>query len=127
MAGKDLNSKSPGPGAFLMQRIVGVVLVPALEAHKCLAKTACLDVSVAEIPRAFGALPSSFMRTAGGRAFHDSHPLFTAKMHFIEKFLFIPEIALRRPTSAGTARPTRPRREHGLSWHAPIQPCWLRP
>ena len=95
MAGKNLNSKSPGPGAFLMQRIVGVVLVPALEAHKCLAKAACLDVSVAEIPRAFGALPSSFMRTADGRTFHDSHPLFTVKMQFIEKFLFIPEIAVR--------------------------------
>jgi hypothetical protein len=75
-----------------MQRIVGVVLVPALEAHKCLAPTASLDVSVAEITRALGALPWSFMRTAGGRAFHESHPLFTVKMQFIEKFLFIPEI-----------------------------------
>jgi len=110
-----------------MQRIVGVVLVPALEAHKRLAQAACLDVSVAEIPRALGAFPPSFMRTSSGRAFHDSHPLFTVKMQFIEKFLFIPEFPVRRSTSAGTARPPRPRQEYGLSWHAPVQPCWLRP
>jgi len=60
-----------------MQRIVGVVLVAALEAHKCLAQTACLNVSVAEFPRALGALPSAFVRTASSRAFHDSHSLYT--------------------------------------------------
>jgi hypothetical protein len=77
-----------------MQGIVGVVLVPTLETHKCLAKAACLDVSIAEIPRALGALPSSFMRTASGRAFHDSHPLYTMKMQFLEKFHSIPEFAV---------------------------------
>jgi hypothetical protein len=77
-----------------MQRIVGVVLVPALEAHKCLAKAACLDVRVAEIPRALGALTSSFMRTACDRAFHDSHPLVTVKIRLIEKFRSIPEFAV---------------------------------
>ena len=102
-----------------MQRIVGVVLVPALKAHKRLAQAACLNVSVAEIPRALGAFLPSFMRTSNGRAFHDSHPLFTVKIQFIEEFLFIPEIVVRRPTSAGTARPPWPRRGYGLSWHAP--------
>jgi hypothetical protein len=123
----DPYSKSPGAGAFLMQGIVGVVLVPALEAHKCLAKATCLDVRVAEIPRALGALTSSFMRTTCDRAFHHSHPLYTMKMQFIEKFLSVPEIAVQRPTNAGTARPPGPRRGYGLSWHAPVQLCWLRP
>jgi hypothetical protein len=78
-----------------MQRIVGVVLVPALEAHKRLAQAARLDVSVAEIPRALGALPSSFLRTSSGRAFHDSHPLDTMKIQFIKESHFIPEITVR--------------------------------
>jgi Na+/H+ antiporter NhaB len=80
-----------------MQGIIGVVLVPALEAHKCLAHIACLDVSVAEITRALGALPSSFVRTSSGRAFHDSHPFFTVMMQFIENFLIVSEIAARQP------------------------------
>jgi hypothetical protein len=77
-----------------MQGIVGVVLVPTLETHKRLAKAACLDVSIAKITRALGALPSSFMRTACGRAFHDSHPLVTVKIRLIEKFHSIPEFAV---------------------------------
>jgi hypothetical protein len=71
-----------------MQRIVGVVLVPALEAHKRLAQAACLDVSVAEFARALGAFPSSFMRTSSSRAFHDSRPLFTIDIQFSEELLF---------------------------------------
>jgi len=70
-----------------MQRIIGVMLVPALEAHRFLAQAACLNVSVAEITRALGAFPPSFTRTTSGRAFHDSRPLFRVKMHFIEEFL----------------------------------------
>jgi len=78
-----------------MQRIVGVVLVPALEAHGLLAQAACLDVSVAKFARALGAFPSSFTRATGSRAFHGSHPLFKMKIKFIEEFLSIPEIAVR--------------------------------
>lgn len=84
-----------------MHGIIGVMLVPALEAHGFLAHAACLDVSVAEIARALGAFPPSFTRTTGGRAFHDSHPLFSVKMHFIEEFLLTPEIAVRQPTRLG--------------------------
>jgi len=123
-SGWDLCSQSPSAGAFLMQGIVGVVLVPALKAHKRLAQAACLNVSVAEIPRALGAFLPSFMRTSSGRAFHDSHPLFTVKIQFIEEFLFIPEIVVRRPTSAGTARPPWPRRGYGF--HGTLQP-WRAP
>lgn len=57
-----------------MQRIVSVVLVPALEAHKLLAQATCLNVSVAESSRALGTFPPSFMRTSSRRAFHGSHP-----------------------------------------------------
>jgi hypothetical protein len=78
-----------------MQRIVGVVLVPALKAHKRLAQAACLNVSVAEIPRALGAFLPAFMRTSSGRAFHDSHPLDTMKIQFIKESHFIPEITVR--------------------------------
>ena len=44
-----------------MQRIAGLVLVPALEAHKLLAETTGFDVGVAEVPRALGTFPSSLM------------------------------------------------------------------
>ena len=80
-----------------MQGIIGVVLVPALEAHGLLAQAACLDVSVAEFTRALGAFPSSFMRTSSGRAFHGSHPLFKMKIKFIENFHVVSEIAARQP------------------------------
>ena len=84
-----------------MQGIVGVVLVPALEAHRFLAQAACLNVSIAKITRALGAFRSSFTRTTRGRAFHVSHPLFSVKMHLIEEFPLTPEIAVREPTSLG--------------------------
>jgi hypothetical protein len=37
------------------------VLVPAFEAHECLAPTACFDVLIAEVSGALGALPTCFM------------------------------------------------------------------
>jgi hypothetical protein len=80
----DPNTKSSCRGAFIMHRIVGIVFVSALEAHKCLAPTASLDVRVAEIPRALGAFPSSFMQTSSCRAFHGSTPLCTiSAKHFV--------------------------------------------
>lgn len=89
-----LNAKSPGSGAFLMQRIIRIMLVPALKAHGFLAQIACLNVSIAKLSRALRALLPSFTRISCSCTFHGSDPISAAKQYFIEKFLSIHEIAI---------------------------------
>lgn len=85
-----------------MLRIVGVVLIAALEAHKFLAQAACLDVRVAEISQALGTFSSSFMGASRSRTFHGSRPLFTVMMRFIEWLFSIHTIGTVPISSAET-------------------------
>lgn len=44
-----------------MQRIVGLVLVPAFEAHEQLAPTASFHVLLTQVARTLGTLPTCFI------------------------------------------------------------------
>lgn len=64
------------------------MFVAALGAHERLTQGAPFDVFIAEVPRAFSALPVCFIGAAWRCAFHSEEPIHASQNRSIENGLF---------------------------------------